>query len=197
VSVGWLSNEWLAIIAVALSLSFMISAPVINARDHYYEQWRSKLNRFERKNRLAGEENLELAHIKAVVFGMGRMGVAAYNALEKNYSGTIAGVELDREKADKLTAMGRNVVAGDATNPDFWIRAPELHHDLKWVFLTLPNHKANIDSVLRLREMGYQGRIAVTTKYPDEEAELAALGVDHTFNIHTEAGLGFAKFVGN
>ncbi|MEI8635060.1 NAD-binding protein [Vibrio sp. PP-XX7] len=183
----------MAVFAVVLSFSFMISAPMINARDHLYKQWRARLNRFERKNRLAVEENLDLAHIKAVVFGMGRMGIAVYKALETNYSDSIVGVEVDSEKAAKLTAMGRNVVTGDATNPDFWIRAQELHHDLEWVLLTLPNHQANINAVLRLQEMGYQGRIAVTTKYHDEEEALKALGVDYTFNIYTEAGLGFAN----
>ena len=41
--------------------------------------------------------------------------------------------------------------------------------------------------------MGYQGSIAATTKYHDEEEELKALGVESTFNIYTEAGLGFAN----
>lgn len=193
VSSGWLPGEWLAVLAVALSFSFMISAPIINVRDHLYEKWRANFKRFERQNRLTGEENLELAHVKAIVFGMGRMGVSAYNALEVNYSGAIAGVELDRDKAKKLTALGHNIYAGDVTNPDFWSRAPKLQQDLEWVLLTLPNHKANVNSVLRLKDMGYQGRIAVTAKYPDEEAELKALGVDHTFNIYTIAGLGFAN----
>jgi len=193
VSSGWLSNEWLVILAVVLSFSFLISSPVINARDRLYDQWRSKLNRLERKNRLMGEEKLDLAHIKAIVFGMGKMGIEAYNALETTYSGSIAGVELDREEAEKLTTMGINVFSGDVTNPDFWVRAPELHHDLEWVLLTLPSHKANINSVLRLKKMGYHGRIAATAKYHDEEEELKALGVDLTFNIYTVAGLGFAN----
>jgi len=50
-----------------------------------------------------------------------------------------------------------------------------------------------MDAALRLKEMGYQGRIAATTKFSDEEDALKAIGVDHTFNIYTEAGLGFAN----
>ncbi|SHO59113.1 cation:proton antiporter family protein [Vibrio quintilis] len=193
VSSGWLSHDWLAVLAVVLSLSFMISAPVISVRDQIYERWRAKLNWFERKYRLESEKKLELAHIKAVVFGMGRMGIAAYHALENSYPDNIAGIEVDRERAAKLTSQGCNIYAGDATNPDFWIRAPELHHDLEWVLLTMPNHQANVNSVLRLKEMGYQGRIAATAKYHDEEDELRELGVDYTFNIYNVAGLGFAN----
>lgn len=96
---------------------------------------------------------------------MGRMGIAAYNALEPDC----------------------------ATNPDFWTRAPQLLDELEWVLLTLPSQKANVDAALRLKEMGYQGRIAATTKFRDEQDALKEIGVDHTFNIYTEAGLGFAK----
>jgi len=193
VSAGWLPTEWLAVFAVVMSISFIVSAPLVNVRDKLYQAWRPWLKWFERSERLPGEENLELASIKVVVFGMGRMGTAAYNVLEPDYAASLIGVEIEQEKAIKHAAEGRNVVSGDATNPDFWTRAPELLDKLEWVLLTLPSQKANMDAALRLKEMGYQGRTAATTKFRDEEDDLKAIGVDHTFNIYTEAGLGFAN----
>ncbi len=197
VSIGWLPKEWLAIFAVVISLSFALSSPLVNTRDNLYQKWRLKLKRFERLNRLYGEENLDLAHIKVVVFGMGRMGTAAYNAVEVDYPGNLVGVEIEQEKADKHTTEGKNVVSGDATNPDFWTRAPDLIDGLEWVLLTLPTHKANMDAALRLKERGYRGYIAATTKYHDEEVALKAIGVKYTFNIYSEAGLGFANKLQN
>jgi len=192
-SAGWLPKEWLAVFAVVISISFILSAPLVNIRDSLYQTWRPRLKRFERLERLSGQENLDLAHIKVVVFGMGRMGTAAYNAMEPDYPGHLVGVEIDQEKAAQHSAAGRNVVSGDATNPDFWVRAPELLDGLQWVLLTLPTHKANMNAALRLKEMGYHGRIAATTKYQDEEQALKAIGVEYTFNIYAEAGLGFAN----
>ena len=193
VSAGWLPKEWLAVFAVVISISFIVSAPLVNVRDSLYQAWRLRLKRFERPGRLSGEENLDLAHIKVVVFGMGRMGTAAYNAMETDYPGHLVGVEIEPEKARRHSAAGRNVVNGDATNPDFWTRVPELIDGLEWVLLTLPTHVVNMNAALRLKEMGYRGRIASTSKFSDEEAALKAAGVDHTFNIYTEAGLGFAN----
>ena len=86
---------------------------------------------------------------------------------------------------------------GDATNPDFWTRAPELIDGLEWVLLTMTSHQANLNAASSLKEMGYQGHIAATTKYPDEELSLKEIGVDHTFNIYSEAGLGFANELHN
>ncbi|MES9946804.1 MAG: cation:proton antiporter family protein [Candidatus Thiodiazotropha sp.] len=192
-SAGWLTKEWLAVFAVVISISFIVSAPLVNVRDSLYQKWRPRMKRFERPERLTGEENLDLAHIKVVVFGMGRMGTAAYSAMEGDYPSHLVGVEIEQEKAEWHASAGRNVVSGDATNPDFWDRAPELIDGLEWVLLTLPTHIANMNAALRLRERGYRGRIAATTKFHDEEDALKTIGVEHTFNIYTEAGLGFAN----
>ena len=192
-SAGWLSKEWLAVFAVVMSISFILSAPLVNIRDSLYQTLRFRLKRFERSERLSGEEDLDLAHIKVLVFGMGRMGSAAYNAMEPDYPGQLVGVEIDPELAAQSSAAGRNVVCGDATNPDLWTRAPDLLEGLEWVLLTLATHKANMNAALRLKDMGYRGRIAAITKYRDEEEDLRAIGVEHTFNIYTEAGLGFAN----
>ena len=190
---GWLPVEWLAVFAVVITFSFILSAPLVNIRDNLYKQWRHILERVERPKRLHGEEDLDVHHIKVVIFGMGRMGTAAYKAIETDFPDHMLGVELESDKADEHRAAGRNVVCGDATNPDFWIRAPGLIDGLEWVLLTTASHKANLTAASRLRELGYQGRIAGVTVFPDEEADLKELGVEHTFNIYAEAGLGFAN----
>ena len=81
-SAGWLPKEWLAVFAVMISISFILAAPLVNIRDSLYQTWRPRMKRFERPERLSGEENLDLAHIKVVVFGMERMGTAAYVRLK-------------------------------------------------------------------------------------------------------------------
>jgi len=84
----------------------------------------------------------------------------------------LVGVEIEQEKATRHSSEGRNVVCGDATNLGFWIRAPNLLDRLEWISLTLSTHKANMNAALRLKEMGYRGHIAATTKFHDEENAL-------------------------
>jgi glutathione-regulated potassium-efflux system ancillary protein KefC len=190
---GWLPKEWLAVFAIVLSLSFILSAPLVSIRDHLYQKWRANLKRFEHKRRIPGEEDMDLAHIEVVIFGMGRMGSAAYKAIEPDFHDRILGVEIDSDKSIKHRELNRFVVAGDATNLDFWKRAPQLIDGLKWVLLTLPTHNANMAAASVLKEMGYQGKIAATSKYDDEAEQLKELGVDFSFNIYAEAGIGFAN----
>lgn len=192
-STGWLQKEWLAVFAIVISLSFIISAPLINIRDSLYQNWRTKLKTFERQKRLPGDEDINLTHIKVIIFGMGRMGSAVYDVFTDHFNEAIVGVEASPEKVVKHTSLGRNVVIGDATNPDFWARSPGLIDGLEWVLLTLPTHKANMATVLQLRDLGYTGKIAATSKYKDEEVALKEIGIDYTFNIYKEAGVGFAN----
>ena len=192
-SSGWLPKEWLAVFAIALSISFILSAPLVNVRDRLYQNWRHRLRMFERHKRLSEEQDLNLAHVKIVIFGMGRMGTAAYTAMENDYPDQLAGVEVNPEKTKDHQNLGRHVVSGDATNLDFWTRAKGLMDNLEWVMLTLPSHTANMAAAERLQQMGYKGRIAATSKFPDEEQALKDIGVDLAFNIYSEAGLGFAS----
>ncbi len=190
---GWLAKEWLAVFAIVLSLSFILSAPLVSVRDHIYTLWRPLLKKTERKRRIAGEEDMDLKHVEVVIFGMGRMGSAAYQAIERDYHERLLGVEIDAEKAQRHQEAKRFVIAGDATNLDFWKRAATLIDGLQWVLLMLPTHSANMAAVLLLKEMGYQGRIAATSRYDDEAEQLKAMGVDYSFNIYAEAGIGFAN----
>ncbi|WP_126454392.1 cation:proton antiporter family protein [Sulfuriflexus mobilis] len=190
---GWLSKEWLAVFAIVLSISFIISAPLTSVRDSLYQRWRHFFKRFERRQRVKGEEDLDLQSIEAVVFGMGRVGTAVYKAIEPEFKGRIVGVEIDDHQIEMHQSSGLHVIDGDATNPDFWARAPSLLIGLKWVLLTLPTHSANKAAVAMLKQMGYTGQIAATSKYDDEAEELKEMGVDMSFNIYAEAGIGFAN----
>ena len=192
-SAGWLNKEWLAVFAIVLSFSFIVSAPLVNVRDTLYQKWRSKLKTFERTKRLPGDEDIDLFHIKVVIFGMGRMGTAVYEVFNEHFKENIVGVEVNTDKAEIHKNCGRNVVPGDSTNPDFWTKAPGLIEGLEWVLLTLPTHNANMATVTQLRKLGYTGKIAATSKYRDEEVALREIGIDYTFNIYKEAGVGFAN----
>lgn len=189
---GWLPATWLATFAIVVSASFIISAPLVTVRDRLYNRWRPIFKKYERKERLSGEEDLDIGHINIVVFGMGRIGLAVYRAFVEEYGDRLLGVELDEEKCRHHRKLDRNVVTGDATNPDFWARTPGLVQDLQWVMLALPSHAANIAAVNRLKEMGYTGKIAAASRHDDDAEQLRELGVELSYNLYAEAGRGFA-----
>jgi predicted Kef-type K+ transport protein len=193
VGAGWLPAPWLAVFAIALSVSFVISAPLASSGDSLYARWRPRIKRFERNERLAVDAELALPPIEIMIFGMGRVGSSIYDALAVDHPGRVLGIDTDDDKVVHHQGRGRHVIGGDGTNPDFWSRVPQLVPQLQWVILALPSHRANLSAAERLREQGYRGRIAATTRYPEEAASLRDLGVEFAFDIHAEAGRGFVE----
>lgn len=192
VASGWLSPEWMAVFAILLSMSFIGAAPIIDNGERLYALWRPRFKRMERIKRLSVEEDIHTGDVEILIFGMGRVGSAVYDSLEIENPDKVLGVDVNQYQVDKHLAERHQVFVGDATNPDFWSRVPGLADKLKWVILALPQHQANLSAAERLREIGFKGQIASTSRFPDEIKALEKLGVDFVFNLYSEAGKGFA-----
>lgn len=190
---GWLPDEWIAILAVVIAASFAFSAPVAERGDALYARWRPRLKALERQRRLPGDEDLDLHDVDIIVFGLGRMGSRAYDAVQADYPDRVLGVDVDTATVARSIAHGRKAVVGDATDPEFWSRAEGLVERLEWVLLTMSAHEANVAAVNRLRDRGFTGRIAATSTYPDDAQELRDLGAEFAFDVFAEAGTGFAS----
>ncbi len=191
---GWMEGEWLVVIAIALSLSFVVAAPLNSIDDRIYSRFRSLWMRFQRKERLPDDMLLDTLGATIAVFGMGRVGSGAYDRMRELHGKTVVGIDFDAELVQTHQAMGRKVLRGDPSDADFWDKI-EKDHRIELIMLALPNLEANLDAIEQLREISFHGRIAATSRFPDEEMLLRQSGVTAVFNIYTEAGTGFADHV--
>ena len=191
---GWMASEWLVVIAIALSLSFVIAAPLNSASDSIYGRFRSLWMKYQHRERLSDDMLLGTHGATIAVFGMGRVGSGAYDRMRKFHGDTVVGIDFDAELVNKHKAMGRKVLHGDPSDADFWEKI-EKDHGIELVMLTLPNLQANLAALAQLRKISFPGRIAATAKYPDEVSSLVQSGANAVFNIYTEAGTGFADHV--
>ncbi len=193
---GWIDSEWLIIIAIALSVSFIVAAPLNAGAYRLYSHWREGLSIFESSQRIGEEEAIEPGRsAEVMIFGMGRVGSVAYDALRQRLGDKVLGVDFQRDTVDQLRKGGRHVIHGSATDPDFWERMDLDCDRIKLVMLAMPNVKENHYAVQQLKALGYQGKIAAVAKYPDEMEQLEKDGVHAVFNLFSEAGAGFADHV--
>ncbi|HHH45150.1 MAG TPA: potassium transporter Kef [Gammaproteobacteria bacterium] len=195
VSAGWLTSQWLITIAIALSLSFILAAPLNTASYRLYARFRSALAAFESGRRIAEEEVIDPGDATVLVFGMGRIGQVAYDTIRQRMGDTVLGVDIDSATVAQLRASGRRVIQGSATDVDFWDRIDLNHHDVKLILLAMPSHDENLFAARQLHELGYAGSIAAVAKYPDELPALRQAGVHAAYNLYAEAGSGFAEHV--
>ena len=189
---GWLGAEWLVVMAVALSVSFILAAPLVAADDVLYSRFRVFWSRFQREPRLPDDDYLDTQAATIAIFGMGRVGAGAYDSMQERFGDTLIGVDFNNDAVRRHRDAGRNVLHGDPSDADFWEKV-DADHRIELVMLALPNLVANLDALAQLRRVNFKGRVTATARYPGEEAELVESGATAVFNIYKEAGAGFAK----
>lgn len=194
VSNGWMNPEWLVVIAIALSLSFVISAALNNINDQLYSHFRTFWMRFQRKTRLYDDMLLDTQGSTIAIFGMGRVGSGAYDKMRELHGETVVGIDFDSYIVNRHQSKGRKVLHGDPSDADFWEKV-EQDHRIELVMLALPNLKASLDALEQLQEISFSGRIAATARFRDEVGLLKQAGAEVVFDIYTEAGVGFADNV--
>lgn len=189
---GVLPQEWLVILAIAVSLSFMVSSAVNLYTDRWYSRHRDKIARWQSDFRVREQQPIDIGEANIVVMGMGRLGTGAYDYLQATYGNRVIGFDENIAKVMDHNDQGRTVLVGDASDMDLWQRLPQ--HKIKKIILALSNHTETVRVTRMLRAFGYEGVIAAVAKFDDHLQELKAMGVI-SFNFYAEAGAGFAEHV--
>ena len=191
---GWIDNEWMIVISIALSLSFAIAAVLNKIADRLYARYRTVWRRLQRNERLADDRLFDTRGATIAIIGMGRVGTSAYDKMRSMHSEAVIGVDSDPERVKKHRSTGRSVLLGDPSDADFWDRVAETH-TIQLVMLTLPNLQTNLSVLDQLNAARFAGRVAATARFPDEVEPLKDAGAATVFNIYTEAGAGFAAHI--
>lgn len=193
VSSGWITQQWLMIIAVALSISF-VAASVINAQVHdLYARYEEYFHRFESPNRLPKDLPADLGDAEILVLGMGRVGRGAFMSMRETFGDKVYGIDADADQVADHKNKQLHVQVGDAEDADFWHGVNV--NQVRLIMLAMPALKDMVQAVKLLKAEGYTGFIAAVTRFEDDRKELELEGVDATFNFYTEAGTGFAEHV--
>lgn len=193
VSNEWLPVQWLVTIAVAMAMS-QIMAAVLNSQAHqHFVQFRDLWRRWQRDERLADDEEVDISGAEVIIVGIGRIGCSAYDDMHAALGDRVIGIDIN-PKVIRNKGEGRRLIQGDPTDADFWDRVLE-NHELKLVMITLPNLNAALAVVEQLKSLGYQGQIAATTQFGEEIDVFHEAGVHSVFNVFTQAGSGFANQV--
>ncbi len=191
---GWIEASWLVVISIALSLSFVVAAPLTKRDDKIYSDYRPFWQKHQRAERLADDQLMDTGNATIAIFGMGRVGTGAYDKMCELRGNTVVGIDFNAERVQQLRQQGRHVLRGDPSDADFW-ELVERVPSLDLVMLALPTLTANLDALEQLREVGFKGGIAATARYSDEEPQLREAGATGVFNIYAESGTGFASHV--
>jgi glutathione-regulated potassium-efflux system ancillary protein KefC len=187
----WLSNDWLVILAIAMSISFVTTA-LLNTYSHrIYEickPWFDKLPIKSSTQNAATDIN----HTSDVlIVGMGRVGMGANQFFRQNGNHRIACVDADANKVASLKEQGFDIYHADAENLEFWetINLKQF----KIILLALPTVSDLMESYRLLKSNHFEGEVCALAKYEDDIEKLKLAGIDAVFNLYQEAGFGLAN----
>jgi len=187
---GWMSEQWLVLLAVAVALSFAVSAPLNRYAHEIHKPLERFLQRFETRRRHPDDEPISLGSSHWVVMGMGRVGSGAYDELAGRRL-RVVGLDSDPAKVERHLKAGRRVLYADAEDPGFWSKLNLSGVDA--VLLALPEPAAKLIACRQLRAMGFAGQVSATVVFPEEVEPLQRAGADHIYNYYDGVGAGFAR----
>ena len=189
---GWLSEEWLLSLVIAVAGSFVI-AGLVNPTSV------SGISRLARRlptrppDKIHPEDRpIDVGDAEAVVLGMGRVGSAVYRQLTEEYGYNTLGVEHDPNRIRALVPQGFQIIEGDATDCDFWTRVVT-GSGVKMIVLAMPAQYANIEALRELQRIGHVGAVVASVAlYREDVAELTELGTDVVIHLYAGAGEALA-----
>ncbi|GAA4881769.1 cation:proton antiporter family protein [Ferrimonas pelagia] len=194
IAAGSMDPSWLRVMALTVTFSFIIAAPLSTHGQAIYLKWRDKLKKMEPQDLHSEEQPIQLGDPRVVIVGMGRIGSGAYDDLRQHYGDRILGIDHKQEMVDRHLSEGRNVVMGDATDTDFWDKL-ESTSQIELAILAMPYHHGNEFTAEQLQLIDFKGQIAAVSRWPEEAEALHRLGVERVYNIYQAAGAGVAEQV--
>jgi len=193
---GWLPNEWLIVIGLAVALSFALAAPVNDQAHHLFDRYAERLRKLETPTVLPYDRPIDAGNAEIMVFGMGRLGTSAFDTLQEQFGPVLLGVDRSTAIVNKHKTSGRNVIHGDPTDIDFWERT-QGPLNIRVAVLAMPGHQANLTAIDEIRSRNVACSIAAVASKPSQVVELEEAGASASYNFYAEAGIGLARHVMN
>jgi predicted Kef-type K+ transport protein len=190
VKLGWLAEEWLITIAVAVAISFIISSFAYKHAHSLYAQYQPLINYFQPTEPVRGISTNTPIQPHALIVGLGRVGTSSYDKLFGKFGKKLWGIEADSERMSNHVAANRQVSLADAEDIEFW-QSLDMSQ-LQLVMLAVPSMNDMLVMIKQIRRCNYQGPIAAIAQYQDERDQLIKAGADMAFNYYAEVGTGFA-----
>lgn len=192
VQMGIIDNQWMIIIALSLSISFIIGSPLNNKAHELFIKYRKYLIKLNTDRIHPDDHPINLGNAQVVICGMGRIGRSAYHQFTDDFGDKVIGIDYNKDVVEKLKSANKNITWGDTTDRIFWQSVNM--DDVKFIILTMNDQASNINTAKALGKCRAKNfSIAAPGHYMDEIAELKDVGVSFVYNYYGRVGTEFAN----
>lgn len=189
---GWITSDWIVILAIAMSLSFLMTSPINHRVHDIFDYFKPYITRLNRDIECIDQEPYNFGKVAYLIIGMGEIGLSAYHYLKDNQKLEILGIDYNHDLVDKLKNKGINATWGDATDSTLWENADI--SNIEMVLFAMDDHPSNINSIKEIQKIkNAHFKIGVISHYPDESEEFRNLNVDYIYDYRSRIGREFAQ----
>ena len=182
--------EYLVPLAIAVSISFVISAPLNRFAHPLYERFEDRLRAFERdtdppRRTAPRHGRCRCADLRHGPDGHRRLPV---------YRGAgprPLGLDADTYTAKAHQEAGRNVLFADAEDSNFW-RSCDLG-GIRAAILAMDDLEAKLIAARSLRQRGFTGPIVAHALHESHQSQIREAGADYTYLTMNQAGISLAE----
>ena len=185
--------DWLVPLALAVSLAFLVAAPLDRLAQRLFERFETRFGHFAPQKMHREDQPARLDGAGVLILGMGRTGTAAYDRLAESRD-DLLGLDADSYRVAAHRAEGRNVLLADVEDAGFW-RDLDLG-PLAAVVLAMDNVEAKDTAARALRRKGFRGPIVAHALYDDELPRLRSAGTTHLHLAMAQTGVALADETG-
>lgn len=189
---GYISDEWLVILAVLMSLSFLLSAPLNSRSYELYDRFKKHLTIINRTSKEIDCQPVISDQVRYLVVGIGSIGLPAFNYFHKQHGDKVLAIDYSSEKVNSLKSEGFQAVWGDTTDREFWEENNFSQVDL--VVLSMSDYASNYNTLKQINKMKHRKfKVATICHYEDELEKFENMAVDYVYYYKKELGEDFAE----
>jgi len=182
-AIGHITDEVVGLITLVGLITIGLSTYLILYSHQIYNFLSPALTIFQRKDphREANIDLEEKGEVEVVIFGVGRFGGRVVHILDLHPELDYIGVDIDPEVVKQYQKKGKRMIYGDIEDPDILELVP--YENAKCVISTVPNKDYSLHLIRTLRKSGYNGKIYLTARDEELEAELNSCELCNDFEV--------------
>jgi glutathione-regulated potassium-efflux system ancillary protein KefC len=189
---GYISGDWIVILAMLMTFSFLLSAP-LNARAYdLYDKFRKPFTVINKTSKDIDRQPQILDGIKYIVVGLGSIGMPAFLHFHKQYGDKVLSVDYNSDVIKELKEKGYQAEWGDTTDREFW--EDNQFENVEMVVLAMSDYASNYNTIKQINKLkNRKFKVSVICHYEDEKEDFEYLNVDYVYYYKKELGEDFAE----
>ncbi len=191
-NLGMITEEWVIVMALLMSMSFIISAPLNKKAHEIFDKYKPQIMKINRVRDSQDSEPIDFENAKILVVGLGSIGRTTFENLRKKFGNCVLGLDYNHERVEEMRLANCHVKWADTTDSELWDHVD--CQQIKAVFLTMSDFASNSNTLKEMNRVKNRNfKVFTISHYPDETIKYHRMGAEYVFEYKEYLGKDFVE----